>query len=418
MRRKTVKRFLKKRKRVKKDGKTRKLRGQLKFNTMGAGISHNKQQSPSQVPKYVPRSPDEPPPPWMLSGTDTNGVPKYVPRSPDEPPPPWMLSGTDTNGVPKYVPRSPDEPPPPWMLSGTDTNGVPTKSVNVGAVSKKRKTQTTSKKRAKQKSLVHYIPRYHMYLFESNTDLWDAWIQDGGKIIIENSPMGCGYNVLAMLQIITREQALNEIQNMISNVYTKESGLSLYSFSKILINYMGNFSFFQKLANYRIETRYYNFKHYDIPSVVNNIITEFKPEGQGLYYYAIIKLLINLNTNLGHTILMSLDTTTTPYTFEVLDPQKNRKFFIDNDITNNDNKLNFIPYLIRNGINGNGYYKGISCMYAKYNEKLIIGGGESENNLIHNIEEISDILDLNVPESQIPDKDLEILNAILNNEDL
>jgi hypothetical protein len=171
----------------------------------------------------------------------------------------------------------------------------------------------------------HSIP--NIFLIESRVSLSDDWHRIFGRTArgIEGQ-MGCGFNVLAYLHIIPREVA-QEFTNMIVK---DDDDVGL------LIPSMINFLELYFREHLYLDRYYWDWSencsnpelsiHNFFDKLMNDMRREYdlqrETEHPEMYFYTIFKLLFDIETGLGHSVILRFDALKNE--FDVIDPQKER----------------------------------------------------------------------------------------------
>jgi hypothetical protein len=143
--------------------------------------------------------------------------------------------------------------------------------------------------------------------FIFNHDLWILRRTPGHERILAHmpdgrlSPMGCGWNVLSILGIVTRERAQAEVDAIAANPF--HQGLTVLTMADILRT--------ARPADMPLVHRSYaRFPLSRDPQAIQQLIIDrFFPTPQQVHIdrfcYVILKLVISEETGLGHTILLA-----------------------------------------------------------------------------------------------------------------
>jgi hypothetical protein len=189
-----------------------------------------------------------------------------------------------------------------------------------------------------------------------NENYVQHWFNEGGRIIVNNSAFGCGYNVLCFLRIINRFQCTALITNLVNNNNNNYVGLPMIDmYQYINHNNLLTHRFYLRFGNGNENRRYIITRFLQVLAT----ITRGGPRpNQERYVYIIIKLSIDSNTGLGHSIVFCTDIINNIDI--VFDPQKTGR-----PMNNNPNQFysglntidEFIDYIANHNI-----YQGVTVM--------------------------------------------------------
>jgi hypothetical protein len=172
----------------------------------------------------------------------------------------------------------------------------------------------------------HLIP--NIFIIKSRVSLGQHWHRIFGRNERGmESQMGCGFNVLAYLQILPREVAQEFINMLVKDDYD-EIGLLIPSMIIFLELYFREHLY--------IDRYYWDWSENGIDtdlSITNffdKLMDEMRREydlqrenlDQEFYFYTIFKLLFDIETGLGHSVILRFNALEN--VFDVIDPQKDR----------------------------------------------------------------------------------------------
>jgi hypothetical protein len=239
----------------------------------------------------------------------------------------------------------------------------------------KKPWNNTSTKSLQWRDIPEFVVNENSIIFivTSEKDVWKEWRAENYPMTIYDSPMGCGYNVLVMLQLMDRSTAFN----LMLDTMNRETGLPLIDISKIITNNISNNTnnFFKIIKKLDLYVKPYIFttispndaiddikRELDGAIIKNTFLTRFE------FNYVIIKLMIT--EQLGHTIVISYNKSTN--VCHILDPQRMKMYEM----------TKFREYMGKTQS-----YLGISCLFCtfgqvfkKENPSTIFIGGTIENN--------------------------------------
>ena len=176
----------------------------------------------------------------------------------------------------------------------------------------------------------HLIP--NIFIIKSRDSLGETWHRIFGRTARGmESLMGCGYNVLAYLQIIPREVAQEFI-----NILVKEDddiGLllpSMINFLELYFRenlYLGRY--YWDWSENGIDTNLSIHQFFD--KLMDEMYIEYDLHrerlDQEIYFYTIVKLLFDIETGLGHSVILRFNSLEN--SFDIIDPQKDRITTLD-----------------------------------------------------------------------------------------
>ena len=172
----------------------------------------------------------------------------------------------------------------------------------------------------------HLIP--NIFIIKSRVNLGQNWHRIFGRNERGmESQMGCGFNVLAYLQILPREVAQEFINMLVKDDYD-EIGLLIPSMIIFLELYFREHLY--------IDRYYWDWSEnvidtdLSITNFFDKLMDEMRREydsqrenlGQETYFYTIFKLLFDIETGLGHSVILRFNALED--VFDVIDPQKDR----------------------------------------------------------------------------------------------
>lgn len=198
-----------------------------------------------------------------------------------------------------------------------------------------------------------YASTKNRYLIKDGTQLFtistfkDATPPGWRKIAVGDSPMGCGYNVLAWFGIINRRDARERIEAIING--STEWGLPMLGIIQYIENFINISDRYFPISLDRLYYPFYPHGRYSKRELMEWVCGYLR-RSCGYYEtkfsYTIIKLQIaNPPNTLGHSVICGYDTENGCY---VIDAQKERVTSVDK----------YIEYL--EGPIGSANYKGIT----------------------------------------------------------
>ena len=171
----------------------------------------------------------------------------------------------------------------------------------------------------------HLIP--NIFIIKSRVSLGQHWQRIIGRTARGmESQMGCGFNVLAYLQIIPREVAQEFINMIVKD--DDEIGLlipSMINFLELYFRehlYLGRY--YWDWSENGIDTNLSIHQFFD--KLMDEMYREYDLHrerlDQEIYFYTIVKLLFDVETGLGHSVILRFNSLEN--VFDVIDPQKDR----------------------------------------------------------------------------------------------
>lgn len=156
------------------------------------------------------------------------------------------------------------------------------------------------------------------FCITGNKDLWNLWQQTGGPISVGGSYMGCGYNVLAFLEIVTREEALNSIRGIVN------SGSNGLMIPEMIRHLNEDSRYSQELQGKGLDRNYFFWKDATQQQLLTELCNHLRGQSNGnRFIYTIMKLIIDPVSGLGHSVICEYDFRKNECS--VIDAQKNRK---------------------------------------------------------------------------------------------